>query len=95
MVRSLAGDEDAGKVPPRQTTAKLSEAVAFGSHVRKARLAREWSQERLAEAANINTVQLSHLENGGNEPKLRTILKLAKALGIRPGELIDAIKVRS
>ena len=92
MVRSLAGDEDARKVPPRKSPEKVPEAVTFGSRVRELRHARDWSQERLAEAADINVVQLSHLENGANEPKLRTILRLARALGVKPGELLDHIR---
>jgi transcriptional regulator with XRE-family HTH domain len=54
--------------------------------------AREWSQERLAEASGLNTVQISHIENGRNEPKLRTILALAKAFGVRPGELLTPFR---
>lgn len=91
MVRSLAGDEDGRKVPPRKSAAKVPEAVTFGRRVRELRHARGWSQERLAEAADINAVQLSHLENGANEPKLRTILRLARALGVRPGDLLDKL----
>ena len=51
-------------------------------------------QERLAEVAGLTSVQLSRIENGANEPKLTTILRLAKALGVQPGELIDRIKMR-
>lgn len=72
----------------------MQEAILFGTRVRKLRDTRDWSQERLAEESGLNTVQISHIENGRNEPKLRTILWLAKAFGIRPGELIDHIKVR-
>lgn len=88
MVLTLAGDEDARKVPPRTSTKKIPEAVTFGRRVRELRHARDWSQERLAEAADINVVQLSHIENGLNEPKLTTILKLAKGLAVKTGELL-------
>ena len=81
-------------MPPRRTGPKVPEAILFGARVRKLREARDWTQERLAEESGLNTVQISHIENGRNEPKLRTILWLAKALGVRAGELIDQIKVR-
>jgi transcriptional regulator with XRE-family HTH domain len=81
-------------MPPRRTGPNVPEAILFGTRVRKLREARDWSQERLAEESGLNTVQISHIENGRNEPKLRTILALAKAFGIRAGELIEHIKVR-
>jgi len=94
MVPSLAGDEDARKVPPRKSAKKIPAAVTFGSRVRELRHGRKWTQERLAEEADINVVQLSHIENGLNEPKLTTILRLARALGVRTGELMDGIRTR-
>jgi transcriptional regulator with XRE-family HTH domain len=87
MVWSLAGDEHGCKVPPRRKGDRLKEAIAFGERVRELRTERGWSQERLAEAAELNVIQLSNIERGANEPKLTTILRLAKALGIYPGEL--------
>lgn len=86
---SVAANKDAGKLPPRKTPSnKLPEAVAFGARVRELRQAQGWSQERLAEAAGVNAVQVSHIENGEDEPKLRTILKLAKALRVSAGDLL-------
>lgn len=90
MVPSVPANKDAGKLPPRKTpSTKLPEAVAFGARVRELRQAKGWSQERLAEAANVNAVQISHIENGEDEPKLTTILRLARALRVRPGDLLD------
>jgi len=57
--------------------------------VRELRDARRWTQERLAEAAGLTPVQLSRIENGANDPKLTTVLRLARALGVRLGELVD------
>ena len=78
-------------MPPRKTGKPLREVVAFGARVRKLRLVREWTQERLAEAADLNAVQISHIENGLNEPKLMTILKLAKALSMKAEELVRGL----
>lgn len=75
-------------MPPRSKSDYLPEAIAFGKRVRAMRLAREWSQERLAEAAELNVVQLSNIERGANEPKLRTIIRLARALKVSCGELL-------
>ncbi len=94
MVRSLAGDEDGRKVPPRKSAKKIPEAVTFGSRVRELRHARKWTQERLAEEADLNVVQLSHIENGLNEPKLTTILKLARGLSVSLAELFKPFDKR-
>lgn len=80
-MHSLAGDEDmCNTVPPRRETERVPEAVAFGSRVRELRLERGWTQENLAEVANLNVVQLSHIERGANEPKLTSIIRLMRAL---------------
>ncbi len=71
---------------------RVPEAIAFGERVRQLREVRRWTQERLAEAAGLTPVQLSRIENGANEPKLTTILRLARALGARPGELLDHVR---
>lgn len=75
-------------VPPARK-GKVPEAVAFGERVRALRLKRGWSQEQLAEEADLNSVQVSHIERGANEPKLTTIIRLARALGVRVGKLIE------
>ena len=77
-------------VPPRRKRDYVPEAVAFGKRVRALRRECGWSQERLAEAAEMNVVQLSNIERGANEPKLTTILKLAKALAVSPADLLRA-----
>jgi len=76
-------------VPPRRTIEKAPEAIVFGTRVRKLRLSRGWTQERLAEEAELNSVQVSHIERGANEPKLTTIIRLARALGVKAGKLLD------
>lgn len=67
---------------------RAPEAVAFGHRVRELRHAHGWTQEQLAEEAALTPVQLSRIENGANEPKLTTILKLAKAFDIDAATLL-------
>jgi transcriptional regulator with XRE-family HTH domain len=78
-------------MPPRRQ--KVPEAVAFGAAVRERRKAKGWTQERLAEVAGVAAIHVGFVERGENIPKLTMILRLAKALGVRPGELIDHIRV--
>jgi transcriptional regulator with XRE-family HTH domain len=79
------------RMPPRKK--KAPEAVAFGAKVREIRTKRKLTQEALAEAAGIASIQVGFIERGNNVPKLTMILRLARALGVRPGSLIDHIDI--
>jgi transcriptional regulator with XRE-family HTH domain len=59
----------------------------FGKRVRQLRLARGWSQERLAERADISTPYLSGVERGHRNPTLVKLVKIARALDCGVGEL--------
>lgn len=48
------------------------------------------TQLELAEQAGITQVYLSYIENGHKTPTLKTLQKLAKALEVDIGELIQA-----
>lgn len=41
-----------------------------------------WTQERLAEEASIQRSYIADLERGSRNPSVRTLVKLANALGI-------------
>ncbi len=49
------------------------------------------SQEELAARADIHRTQISLIESGKRMPRLDTLVKLAGALGIEPGDLLDGI----
>jgi DNA-binding XRE family transcriptional regulator len=78
-------------MPPRKK--KAPEAIAFGAKVREIRTKRKLTQEALAEAAGVSALQVGFCERGDNVPKLTLILRIARALRVRPGELLDHIKV--
>lgn len=64
--------------------------VAFGRALRKLRKNREMSQEALAFEAGIERNYVSLLELGRNSASVNVIFKLAKALEVRPSQLIEA-----
>ena len=66
-------------------------ALAFGSVVRNMRLEVGISQEELASLAHIERSHMGKLERGEHLPNLVLILRLAKALRIKPGELVDRV----
>lgn len=66
-------------------------ATLFGVNLRWARTRAGISQERLALDAKVDRAAISVYENGRREPNLRTVLKLALKLKIRPGLLLGGI----
>lgn len=68
-----------------------SVARAFGSRLRSVRLAQGFTQERLAHTAELHPTYISNCERGYSAPTLETLLRLAGALGVRPGELVDEL----
>jgi transcriptional regulator with XRE-family HTH domain len=65
--------------------------ATFGSNLRRARQAAGLSQESLADAADLHRNTIPALENDQSEPRLSTILALARALGIEPMELLKGL----
>lgn len=61
---------------------------AFGRRVRTERLARNLSQEGLADAANLDRTYVGGVERGQRNISLLNILKIAAALDRRPAELL-------
>lgn len=60
----------------------------FGRVVRHLREARGWSQERLAEYADLNRGYVGDIERGKAMPSLATLTKLAGAFGVQPSGLL-------
>lgn len=61
----------------------------FGEVVREQRAQRGWSQERLAEAADLNRSYLGEIERGEVAASLVTAHKLALAFHVRLSVLIS------
>lgn len=60
----------------------------FGEEVRRLRLERGWSQEHLAEAANLHRNSIGAIERGEMSPTLEVIEAIARALDLLPHQLI-------
>ena len=65
--------------------------IKFAKRLRKLRDQKGWTQEQLAEYADLAYRHVQRLESIGNPPpaKIDTIGKLAKAFKLSPSELID------
>ena len=72
-------------------TSKYQEVLKFAENVRKLRNAKGWTQEQLAEAADLNAQYIGFVERGLKAPSIRNIVKLYKALGCSPNQLFKNI----
>jgi transcriptional regulator with XRE-family HTH domain len=61
---------------------------ALGKRVRELRKERGYSQEKLAERAGIHENHVRRIEGGTANPSYVVLVKLAKGLGVTPGELM-------
>lgn len=64
----------------------------FAENLIRCRHAANLSQEDLAMRASLNRTQISLLENSQRTPRLDTIVKVAGALGVEPGELLRGMR---
>lgn len=63
--------------------------MTLGETIRAARVARGLRLVDLASAISTDAGTMSRIETGKREPSLRQIRGIAKALGMRPGRLVD------
>jgi transcriptional regulator with XRE-family HTH domain len=70
-------------------TKTASEGVIFGERLRELRIARNLTQDELAERCGSNRPFISNLERGVKVPSLTMVLRLAEALDCRVYDLVD------
>jgi transcriptional regulator with XRE-family HTH domain len=61
----------------------------FGNRLREARERLELTQEDVAGRSGVHATEVSRIEAGKRDPQLSTVLRLAKAVEVRPGQLLD------
>lgn len=61
----------------------------IGQQIRKIRKAHGFSQEELAEKANISTTHMSHIETGNTKLSLPVLVNIAAALEVRTDDLLN------
>jgi transcriptional regulator with XRE-family HTH domain len=73
---------------PGRVKQQIAHRRAFGDRVRTLRRERNWTQEVLAERADVGRSYLAALEGGGKNPSLDVIVRLANALHVSPDRLL-------
>jgi transcriptional regulator with XRE-family HTH domain len=63
-------------------------AASLAINTLRLRKAKGWSQKELAEEAAMKQPKIAQIERGDANPELRTISRLARALGVEPADLL-------
>ena len=66
--------------------------VRLGLNIRKRREGLNFSQETLAEKANLDQTYISGIECGRRNPGIKNVAKLAKALNVTTSELCKGVE---
>ena len=61
----------------------------LGSNLRAARKRLGLTQEEVAERSGVHSTEVSRIEAGKRDPQVSTLRKLAAAVEVSPGELLD------
>jgi len=67
-------------------------ALAFGQAIKELMLEKSLSQEEFAHKASIERSYMGKTERGEHLPNLVLILRIANALSITPGSLLDKVQ---
>jgi transcriptional regulator with XRE-family HTH domain len=65
------------------------EPKLIGARIKKQRSAIGITQAELAERVDLETVYVSQLERGARLPSLEVLFRIASAIQVRPGSLLD------
>lgn len=65
--------------------------IKFGQRIKKLRLAKGYSQEKLAELADLDRTYIPGIENGKRNVSLVVLEKIARAFGLPISELTKNI----
>jgi transcriptional regulator with XRE-family HTH domain len=71
--------------------AKVKQIYAFGVALRAYRMNRGLTQEQLGVRVNVVRSYICTLESGKKQPSLNMLLRIAAALDVTPGQLMDTM----
>jgi transcriptional regulator with XRE-family HTH domain len=68
----------------------MDAAVArFARNLAAARRRADLTQEELSDLSGVHPTEVSRIEHGRRDVRISTVARLAQALGLTPGQLVD------
>lgn len=67
--------------------------LTFAKVLKSMRIRRKMSQEELAFRSDLDRTYISMLERGIHQPTISTLFALAKALNIKPSDMIKLVEI--
>jgi transcriptional regulator with XRE-family HTH domain len=61
----------------------------LGSNLKAARTKLGLTQEQVAERSGVHATEVSRIEAGKRDPQVSTVIKLAGAVELSPGQLLE------
>jgi transcriptional regulator with XRE-family HTH domain len=61
----------------------------LGTNLREARERLGLTQEQVAQRCGVHATEVSRIEGGKRDPQVSTVLRLAAAVKVKPGRLLD------
>lgn len=61
----------------------------LGKNLRTARKERKLTQEEVADRSGVQAAEISRIEAGKRDPQVSTLLRIARALEVPPGRLLE------
>jgi transcriptional regulator with XRE-family HTH domain len=68
-----------------------AEIEVYAQNVVKARRAQHLTQEQVSDRSGVHVTEVSRIERGLRDPRVSTLIRLARALDVRPSQLLDGI----
>jgi transcriptional regulator with XRE-family HTH domain len=64
----------------------------LAGNIRRLRRERKLTQDALAERASMDASEIRRIESARREPGVNVLVRLARGLGVRPGDLFEGIE---
>lgn len=69
----------------------MDDIAVFARNVATARASQHLSQTQVSRRSGIHVTEVSRIERGLRDPRLTTLIRLARALEMHPARLLDGI----
>lgn len=63
--------------------------ILIGARIKALRQSKGMTQQTLADECDIETPNLSRIENGNTNPTIKSLWKISNALGVKLKDLVD------